>query len=431
MKFKVIGLFAILFAFLLFVGAIWAETPVRIEYYFLGPTPGCNTCPRDPDEQRVTQDVIQPIEITYGEQVLIERVDLQTTEGRQKWLDLRSTYGGLDLPRPTIVVYRTAFVNTTLVKQDTIADPITKEWLSGTIDQYLGKVDTNPFKPVVNSLQQLFSSGAGLAFSMGFINGFSPCLLAMLAFILTYSTGTSKGLKSGTGRAFIFGLGLVTAVIITGTAFLLLQVPFGSIMTYIESFTWIAAILMILVGLNLMDVLKLPISNKLFTHFTAGRVPASSLGLFSFGIVFFFLKAPCAFPLFLLLLANIMVAASFASFGLFVAFSLGLLVPFLAVGIIGGGAPELARQILQKHRFKIRAFSGLILIAYSVLLLLPLLPIQGIPTLSNLTNPALMAWLPATLLIVAAVTLAFLVYRRLVEKRRKSTVSANTNLHTS
>jgi len=394
----------------------------------MGATPGCDTCPRDPDEQRVTQDVILPIETAYGAQVLIERVDLATTQGREKWLDLKSIYGGLDLPRPTLVVYPTAFVNSTLVKQDTIGDPITKEWLSGTIDQYLGKIDTNPFKPVVGSLQQFFSSGAGLAFSMGFINGFSPCLLAMLAFILTYSTGTSKGLKSGTGRAFIFGLGLVAAVIITGTAFLLLQVPLAPTMVYLHSFTWIAAILMILVGLNLMGLLRLPVSNKLFTHVLAGRVPASSIGLFSFGIVFFFLKAPCAFPLFLLLLANIVFAANFASFGLFVAFSLGLLVPFLAVGIIGGGAPELARKILQKHRDQIRAFSGLILIGYSALLLLS---VAGIPTLSGLTSVSVLTWLPATLLVAAALILAFLAYRRLVERRRKSPVSVNTNPSTS
>jgi cytochrome c biogenesis protein CcdA len=254
--------------------------------------------------------------------------------------------------------------------KDTPEEPITKERLVNSIDEYLGKTDTNPLKPVVSSFQRCFSSETFLAFSMGFFSGFSPCLMAMLAFILTYSTGTSEGLKSGISRTFVFGLGLMTAIMIIGILVLMLQLPLFPIMTYLHAVTCVSSILMIIVGLNLMDILKLPISTKPFIQRLAGKFGYTLLGLFFFGILFFFVKVPCAFPFFILLLANIAVGATLVNLSLFLAFSLGLLVPVLGVGIISGGAPKLARNIREKHRLKIRALSGLILIGYAVWLLL-------------------------------------------------------------
>ncbi|HKZ93452.1 MAG TPA: cytochrome c biogenesis protein CcdA [Candidatus Bathyarchaeia archaeon] len=416
MKLKIFTVLLVVVTFFVLIGHTRSADPVRIEYFYVGVSDSCPTCPRDLDEKRVTEEVVRPLQTEYSDQITVEEINIVTSQGLERWNVYKSAYG-LTLPRPTVVVSPTAAVNSTLVKQDFPQDPITKDWLAATIDQYLGKVDTNPFKPVVGSFQRLLSSPGFVAFSMGFINGFSPCLMAMLAFILTYSAGTSKGLKSGISRTMIFGLGLVTAIMIVGISILLLQVPLHPVLIYLHSLTWISAIIMVIIGLNLMGLLNLPISTKPFIQRLTGKFGHSQTGLFFFGIIFFFVKAPCAFPLFILLLANIMVEASLASVGYFLAFSLGLLIPFIAVGIIGGGTPELAKAIREKHRLKIRALSGFILIVYAVLLVLS---VAGYPVFGDSTSSLIISWFPATLLLVAAIILGYLVLVRLARRRKQS-----------
>jgi hypothetical protein len=47
-----------------------------------------------------------------------------------------------------------------------------------------------------------------------------------------------------------------------------------------------------------------------------------------------------------------------------------LLIPFLAIGVIAGVTPKLAGEMYDKRQLQIRAFSGMILIAYALWLLL-------------------------------------------------------------
>lgn len=82
------------------------------------------------------------------------------------------------------------------------------------------------------------------------------------------------------------------------------------------------------------------------------------LGLFFLGILFFFVKGPCAFPLFNFWLASVELGGTLFDLSLFLLFIVGLLVPFIGIGIIGGGTPKLARKLREKYRSQIRALSG-------------------------------------------------------------------------
>jgi cytochrome c biogenesis protein CcdA len=344
------------FIFSVLVSIGFSTDYVVIEYFYRSFDESCPECV-DPDMNRVN-NVVKQIELKYGKEVVVRWLDMWTSEGRERW-----NFYNLGIFRPTVVI------NGTLVLKDTPEEPITEERLSEAIDSYLGKANSNPFKSVIKSFRLMASSEIFLAFSMGFYSGFSPCLMAMLAFILSYSVSASEGLIGALGRTLAFGMGLITAIIIVGIVVLSLGAPLYPLITYLHNITLMTSILMIFVGLGLVGLLKLPISIKPFVQGLARKYGYSLLGLFLFGIFFFFIKVPCAFPLFILLLSQIAVGATLIDLSLFWAFSLGLLIPFLGIGIVSGGTPKLAKGIRERYRFKIRTLSGIILIIYALWLI--------------------------------------------------------------
>ena len=365
MRFGAISLLIALLMFFCVVSIVHSVDKVKIEYFYSGFQPDCPTC-ADPNVARVNQ-VITQIELSYGEQVEIEWLDILTSEGREKW----NSYS-LGLFSPTVVINPTSAVNSTYIMKEP-DQPITKETLADAIDAYLGKTDTNPLSLFVRSFERLVASEIFLAFSLGLMNGFSPCLLAMLAFILTYSAGTSASLKVGLIRSITFALGLVTAIVVA--AILILPVGFYflfQLTVYLQAITVVIAVILTIVGLNLIGVLNLPISSAPLIQRLAKDYFFSNLaGLYALGILFFFVKVPCALFGFFILLATHFVTEEMAiNLSLFLAFSLGIMVPIIGVGVVGSGAPKLAREIVEKHRLKIRALSGLVLIVYATYLVL-------------------------------------------------------------
>ncbi len=67
------------------------------------------------------------------------------------------------------------------------------------------------------------------------------------------------------------------------------------------------ALLYILVGLNLMDVLKLPFSTKPLIQRLAKAYGLSLAGLFFLGFLFVLIKASCATPLLLVILSKLII----------------------------------------------------------------------------------------------------------------------------
>jgi cytochrome c biogenesis protein CcdA len=55
------------------------------------------------------------------------------------------------------------------------------------------------------------------------------------------------------------------------------------------------------------------------------------------------------------------------------AFSIGAIIPFIIIGLLAGSISKLTRSAY-RHRLKIRAISGLILIGYALYLLYYILP---------------------------------------------------------
>jgi cytochrome c biogenesis protein CcdA len=325
---------------------VFAQSPVSIEFFYLVPT--CDTCdPSATAKYIAAQNLIDKIQSDYDDQVLIERVNRTSAEGRERYVE----YG---LTEAQAVV-----VNRKIKLQ---GDQLTEDNLKMYIDAYLRGDDpaSDTFRPVT----------ALFAFSTGLISGLSPCLMAMLGFILSYTSGTVSSFKSGMFRVSIFGIGFVSALLLIGALFAAVLI---SIPSFATTMTWVAAVLIILVGLNLVGLLPLPsglksLGQKLGSRGRvelAQRYRATTIGLFSLGFLFYFVSI-CTAPLSFTVLLSLSAPNNIYLLPLF---GIGALLPFLLVGIVAGGSPALAKRIGQQHRFKIRALSGAILLVYSVWLI--------------------------------------------------------------
>ena len=212
-----------------------------------------------------------------------------------------------------------------------------------------------------------FTAALMLAFSFGFFETLSPCVVILLSFILSYTVGEVTQFKKRFLKVMLFGIGFVSAAVLLGLAFGL-AFPFTP--AFHISLTLIMSIFAILFGLNLLGLLKMPFQTKPLIRKLSRKYVTAYAGILILGFIFFFLDC-CAAPIFISM-TPLLLLDSFPLI-LFV-FSLGAIIPFIGIGIFSGSISKLARN-LYKHRFKIRAISGSILIGYSIyLIVLHLLP---------------------------------------------------------
>jgi len=326
---------------LIFAVNVYAENVVSIEFFFLDPYSEdiCQTCPgwRDTWETFVNaSNLMVDIKNEYGDQVQIERVNMSTIDGEARF-DQYSLW-----EEPAVVINKS-------IKLE--GEQLTKENLKNYIDAYLR--GENPSANLVQPINAL------AVFSLGLFSGLSPCLMAMLAFILSYTSGTVSNFKSGMLRVLVFGIGFILAILLLGT---LVTTTLMSIPSLYKTIMWAVSILMILVGLNLIGLLNVLFRLELFAQKLTKKYGTTTIGLFLLGFIFYFVNL-CAVPLSYTVLPTLTAPRNMY---LLVLFSVGVLIPFLSVGIVAGGSSTLAKQIIKQYRYKIRAISGVILLVYSV-----------------------------------------------------------------
>lgn len=320
------------------VGLASATSKVIVEYFHFS---GCPECER-------VDALILDMQSEYSDKVSVEWIDALSPEGVNRLIQYNLKGA------PAVVINHEYAI---------LGEEITKDRLRSVIETYL---HGGAF--IIPSTIQI---SAPIAFSLGLFSMFSPCLLAMLVFILTYTTGTSVNLKGGILRASTFGLGLIAAYMLLGGFVLVLNTSITSILTSLHNLKWVVSASIIIIGLNLVDILKLPIKTKPLAQRLAKKYGFTLAGLFLLGILFSFINVPCAAPFLLILLANILLKGTLENLMLLVFFSLGVLIPFIAIGLVGGGGPSLAIRIRRQYRQRtIRIISGLVLIGFGILMLI-------------------------------------------------------------
>ncbi|KAF5049771.1 Thiol:disulfide interchange protein DsbD [anaerobic digester metagenome] len=305
--------------------------PIPIEYYYLD---GCTACDQ-------VKPLIAEVESDLGDSISLEYVDVGTTEGLDRW----QQHGFHEIPA--------------VVVNSTIKIPggeITEENVRAAIEQSRAGAEPQENPPPINW-------NIPLAYSLGLFSGFSPCLMAVLGFILAYVTGSGGGLRSGLLNSLIFGLGLVFAYIVMGCCVLLAGLSFGGLGPYLAV---AAGLITIFTGVSLLGVVKLPDATNGFLQSSLRKYSTTLAGLFFLGMLFSIVKAPCAAPMILILLSRILIDGTVQDLSLLLVFGAGVLTPFLGVGILGGYGSS---SRIREYRDLIRGISGIILIGFGVWLL--------------------------------------------------------------
>lgn len=320
------------FLFLLLSIPISTAQPLYIEYFH---QTGCHDC-------ETTDPIIDQIEKQY-EYIEIVRIDVINTEGFKRW----NQYGFIEVPAVVIN-------NETKIPKE----KVTEENLKLSIDRYLEDSKTEDNKTEDNKPEnQHINSDLNLpfAYSLGLFAGFSPCLMAILGFLLSFTAGTGESARSGMERAIVFGVGLMASYLAIGVGLLV----FKKTLPDMELFSVVTGIIVIGIGLYLMGLFSLPISLDKYFQNTARKHVGTIGGLFFLGVLFSLVKVPCTVPMVLVLLNKTFTEGTIGDLALLFAFSLGVLTPFLGIGLVGGYT--LSKRV-REHRRYLKLISGISLV---------------------------------------------------------------------
>lgn len=333
---RIIALLGVIYLSLIFIPVVGAE-PVSIQYFH---QKGCHDC-------EITDPIVDRIESQYNNGIIITQIETSTVDGFNQW----NKYGFLEVP--AIVIN-----NETKVPKE----EITEEKLKTLIDEHLAEEEniteyTTEEATRKEQENEYINTDLNLpfAYSLGLFAGFSPCLMAILGFLLSFTAGTSNSAKSGMIRATVFGLGLVGSYLVLGLCLL----SFRKSIPDLESFSFVTGIVVILIGLNLLGILKSPVVLDNYFQSSARKYAGTLGGVFFLGILFSFVKVPCTAPMLLVLLNKTITNGTVNDLALLLAFSAGVLTPFIGVGMIGGYT--LSKQI-RSYRIYLKKISGFVLI---------------------------------------------------------------------
>ncbi len=216
--------------------------------------------------------------------------------------------------------------------------------------------------------------GAGFA---GLLSFLSPCILPIVPFYLSYLAGVSMNQIAADAKvspqvrlraviaACCFALGVITVFMGLGAT----ATVFGQMVrAYFDVLRWIAAAIIIAMGLHFLGVIKIGILYRQFRADAGSTSNVGYLGAFVIGLAFAFGWTPCVGPV---LAAILFTAAGQESAGqgalLLFAYGVGMTLPFVIAALfIGPFMTFMAR--FRRHLGLIEKLMGALLIVFGLLI---------------------------------------------------------------
>jgi cytochrome c biogenesis protein CcdA len=160
----------------------------------------------------------------------------------------------------------------------------------------------------------------------------------------------------------LFGVGLVIMYTLIAVTMALL----GQRLTNFKFYMSLAgSMITLILGLNLLNyvfqVVEFPVSTKNYSkrivhQFVGGK---GYLGAIVLGIIFSAVKLPCAAPALVVILTQIVDKGDlFYGFVLIAAFSVGVLLPFIFIGLVSGGTTDVAKKVRWSGFFRLLVWGG-------------------------------------------------------------------------
>jgi len=215
------------------------------------------------------------------------------------------------------------------------------------------------------------------AFLAGLISFLSPCVLPMVPFYLSYLAGVSvnavaqdaNAVTAVRGRAVLgavfFAAGMLTVFVGLGVSASLL----GQVLReWFDVLRWIAAILILGMGLHFLGVVRIPVLNRQWQADAGTETRLGFGGAYVIGLAFAFGWTPCVGPI---LFTILFTAASTETAGqgaiLLTSYGLGMTAPFiLAAGFVRPFMALMAR--FRRHLGTVERVTGAALVLFAVLI---------------------------------------------------------------
>jgi len=360
----------IIFSFVLFLLLIQianSTTQVSIEFFYWDPREDpdyCETCGSWVgifNDYLGKNDTMNEIRISYSGRVLVEWKKyyiypygkrILSDDGIRATVDYTAT-------TPNSIVIKDGKGNFTTF----IGYGINETRVIEVIEAYLAGLEPPPSPPPMPLIAVL----AG-AFAFGFFETFSPCLIILLSFVLGYSIGETTRFREGFLKVTTFGIGFIFATVLVFLGSVGLIIAFST-SVFQNALTFIICVFAIifgldLLGLNFLKFLKIKVETKPIIQKLSRKYVFTYAGLMALGFLFYFLD-PCIAPIFVIMLGTFQETLLVFLPLVLLVFCLGVIVPFIGIGIVAGSISKLARSAY-RHRSKIRAVSGIILMTYAV-----------------------------------------------------------------
>jgi len=219
-----------------------------------------------------------------------------------------------------------------------------------------------------------------MVFGAGFLAGFNPCLLAILAFIASISIATSGRRRDVVVLVVVFSLGIFITYLLSGLGLLY------AVESAPEIQATITTILVAGIGFlgiwHLVDTYYIMRSDKtsFYTPKTIGRLlknvtRARNLPIvFALGALFSLIKAPCVGAVYFAVLDLIISHGELGSgFSYLAIYNLGVIIPVIVLGLgIAFGLPPDRVEAFRLHRRALTRFiTGVTLVLVALLLVFP------------------------------------------------------------
>ncbi len=325
------------------------DDAVAVEYFY---DPACQKCAK-------AAPVIDSVVNSYGDNVSFSKYNILTDKG----LTLATKY---QLPGvPSVVINGQKLIsygdyegNTTRL-EEILRDSIEKASLS----------------PSRAPVQQKIVLSVPSVFVVGFLAGFNPCLLAILAFIASVTLATTGRRRNVLLIVLMFSLGIFVTYLIVGIGLLNIIEQLPALQASIKNFL---VILVAVLGLwHVYDAWHLRKNTessfytpKSFIRLTESVTKNVSLpASFFIGALFSLIKAPCVGAVYFVIL-DMVRSGSGEGMMYLAAYNLGVVLPVLVLGfaIAFGLNPEKVEKFRKEKRVAMRLFTGITLLIIAALM---------------------------------------------------------------
>ena len=203
-----------------------------------------------------------------------------------------------------------------------------------------------------------------LVFSGGALTSLGPCSLSLLPVTLAYLAGFDDG-QPAWQRSLAFCSGIVGALVVLGSVSGLLGRIYGQVPALVPT---LVAILAVVMGLNLLGLLKIPLPGGPDPEQWRSRVPAP-LAPVAAGLAFGVAASPCTTPVLAVLLGWIAQSGRpLVGMALLTSFGIGQVVPLLIAGTFAAAVPKLLA--LRSVGRWVPPISGVVLLSTGLLTLI-------------------------------------------------------------